>query len=148
MRFRKLRIAWSVMWSLLAVLLVVLWVRSYWQAGCFGCQSRPSFFIHSQRGQLTYMSGLPERVRLGFLRDSTFFDATRVSPPPVWGFGAATSGGIISLLFLPYWPVVLLASTLAVLGVLPWLRWRFSLRTVLIAMTLVALVLGAIVWLR
>jgi hypothetical protein len=92
------------------------------------------------------MSGLPEKVRLGLLRDSNFFDKTRVSPPPVWGFGAATSGGIISLLFLPYWPVVLLASTLAVLGVLPWLRWRFSLRTLLIATTLVALVLGAIVY--
>ncbi len=30
MRFRKLRIAWSVFWGLAAVLLVVLWVRSYW----------------------------------------------------------------------------------------------------------------------
>jgi hypothetical protein len=29
MKFRKLRIAWSVGWGLLAVLLVVLWVRSY-----------------------------------------------------------------------------------------------------------------------
>src|SRR5262245_41811296 len=32
MRFRKLRIAWSVVWGVVAVLLVVLWVRSY-----FGC---------------------------------------------------------------------------------------------------------------
>src|SRR5215212_8964377 len=30
MRFRKLRIAWSVFWGLAAVLLIVLWVRSYW----------------------------------------------------------------------------------------------------------------------
>src|SRR5262245_24633565 len=29
--FRKLRIAWSVAWSVVAVLLCVLWVRSYWQ---------------------------------------------------------------------------------------------------------------------
>src|SRR4051812_42476544 len=29
MRFRKLRIAWSVFWGLAAVLLIVLWVRSY-----------------------------------------------------------------------------------------------------------------------
>ena len=29
MRFRKLRIAWSVAWGVVAVLLVVLWVRSY-----------------------------------------------------------------------------------------------------------------------
>ena len=31
-------------------------------------------------------------------------------------------------------------------GVAPWLRWRFSLRTLLIATTLVAVVLGLIVW--
>src|SRR5215212_550767 len=30
MRFRKLRIAWSVFWGLSTVLLIVLWVRSYW----------------------------------------------------------------------------------------------------------------------
>jgi hypothetical protein len=29
MRFRKLRIAWSVLWGLAAVLLIALWVRSY-----------------------------------------------------------------------------------------------------------------------
>ena len=31
MRFRKLRIAWSVVWGIACVLLIVLWVRSYWQ---------------------------------------------------------------------------------------------------------------------
>ena len=31
MRYRKLRIAWSVVWGLASVLLVVLWVRSYWR---------------------------------------------------------------------------------------------------------------------
>src|SRR3954469_13810361 len=30
MRFRKLRIAWSVFWGLAAVLLVMLCMRSYW----------------------------------------------------------------------------------------------------------------------
>src|SRR4051794_6882666 len=29
MKFRKLRIAWSVFWGLACVLLIVLWVRSY-----------------------------------------------------------------------------------------------------------------------
>ncbi len=143
-RFRKLRIAWSVFWGLAAVLLVVLWVRSYWQTGCFERQSPPSFFIHSQRGQLTFMSGLPERVRLGMLNGNMYFNPATISPPPVWGFGAAKSAGIISLLFLPYWPVVLLA---AVLAAAPWLhRLRFSLRTLLIATTLVAVVLGLVVW--
>src|SRR3954470_19207851 len=31
MRFRKLRIAWSVFWGLACVLLIVLWGRSYWR---------------------------------------------------------------------------------------------------------------------
>src|SRR5690349_10312841 len=32
MKYRKLRIAWSVGWRIVAVLLCVLWVRSYWWA--------------------------------------------------------------------------------------------------------------------
>src|SRR6478672_8285240 len=31
MRFRKLRIAWSVACGIACVLLIVLWVRSYWR---------------------------------------------------------------------------------------------------------------------
>jgi len=30
MAYRKLRITWSVAWGMVAVLLCVLWVRSYW----------------------------------------------------------------------------------------------------------------------
>jgi hypothetical protein len=49
-------------------------------------------------------------------------------------------------LYVPHWFLVLLATTFATL---PWIRyfeWRFSLRTLLIATTLVAVVLGLIVW--
>src|SRR5687768_3936293 len=35
-RYRKLRIAWSVGWGLVAVLLCVLWVRSYWRHEVIG----------------------------------------------------------------------------------------------------------------
>jgi hypothetical protein len=44
-----------------------------------------------------------------------------------------------------YW---LLSVSTIILAALPWLRWRFTLRTLLIAMTLVAVVLGLIVWLN
>src|SRR3954464_13617438 len=30
MRFRKLRLAWSVFWGIACVLLIALWIRSYW----------------------------------------------------------------------------------------------------------------------
>jgi hypothetical protein len=58
-----------------------------------------------------------------------------------FGYG----GGMVAL---PYWFAVLLAVTLAVA---PWIRqlnWRFTTRTLLIATTLVAILLGLIVWLR
>src|SRR6266480_1420576 len=35
MRFRNLRIAWSIFWGLLTLLLIVLWARSYWRVDIF-----------------------------------------------------------------------------------------------------------------
>src|SRR4051812_23705941 len=35
MRYRKLRIASSVAWGVVAVLLIVLWIRSYWYFDSF-----------------------------------------------------------------------------------------------------------------
>ena len=47
---------------------------------------------------------------------------------------------------LPYWFLAFVPATIATI---PWFRWskRFSLRTLLIATTLIAVVLGIIVWL-
>ena len=56
------------------------------------------------------------------------------------GFRSARYGWL-----LPYWVIVFSAAACASM---PWLPWRFSLRTLLIATTLVAVVLGLIVWLR
>jgi hypothetical protein len=61
------------------------------------------------------------------------------------GFGAywlsSTDYGVL----VPHWFLLVLAGTFAAL---PWLRWRFTLRTLLIATTLVAVVLGLAVWFR
>jgi hypothetical protein len=48
-------------------------------------------------------------------------------------------------IYLPDWFAIL---TVSALSAVPWIRWskRFSLRTLLIATTLVAVVLGAIVY--
>ena len=35
MKFRKLRIAWSVAWGAVAVLLCALWVRNYWSGDVY-----------------------------------------------------------------------------------------------------------------
>jgi hypothetical protein len=46
-------------------------------------------------------------------------------------------------LVLPHWFVVGIVATLTSI---PWLRWQFSLRTLLIATTLVAALLGLIAY--
>jgi hypothetical protein len=61
MRFRKLRIAWSVVCSIVCVLLIVLWVRSYWIEDSI---ERISFSqgvissLQSTYGTLGFVSGL------------------------------------------------------------------------------------------
>src|SRR5262245_44068012 len=48
MKFRKLRIAWSVTWALLAVLLCVLWVRSHcWASALY--EPNTDFFLVAER---------------------------------------------------------------------------------------------------
>ncbi len=44
---------------------------------------------------------------------------------------------------MPHW---FLLVTCGVASVIPWISYRFSLRTLLIATTLVAIVLGLAVW--
>jgi hypothetical protein len=46
-------------------------------------------------------------------------------------------------ILVPHWMLVLLVGGI---GTIPWLRFQFSLRTLLIATTLVAVVLGLVVW--
>jgi hypothetical protein len=151
MGFRKLRIAWSVFWGLAAVLLIVLWVRSYRISDTIGhiddnlvCE----FFL-SQPGALRYSRmndkevGGPnseEPVPWGYGN----FPAIR-APGPIPDFSYEYLPDFQCELWLPYWyPVALSASVAAI----PWVSKlkRFSLRTLLIATTLVAVALGLIVW--
>jgi hypothetical protein len=48
----------------------------------------------------------------------------------------------VRLINVPHWFLILGASTVAIA---PWIRWRFSLRTLLIAATVVAVGLGLLV---
>lgn len=64
----------------------------------------------------------------------------RDSKPVEWGI---KSNAISTVIYFRHWfPVMIFATAAA----LPWLPWRFSLRTLLIATTLLALVVGLVVW--
>jgi hypothetical protein len=151
LRFRKLRIAWSVGWGLLAVLLIMLWVRSYshisfvWRVSSTGVNTR----FESANGGVAFLYGKvvgDERPR-GWesfslpiprkMPETHHRPTARNSPFKLdWLAGKIVIG-------VPYW---LLFIGSGIFAALPWLPGRFSLRTLLIATTLVAVVLGIIIY--
>jgi hypothetical protein len=123
MRFRKLRIAWSVGWGVVALLLIALWVNSYGSNQGWNTLTRINHRI------LYYLSleGVTS-IRIFKLGEAKF-SLNWERPPDV---------------VIHHWNAVLISAAIATL---PWLPIRrFSLRTLLIAMTLVAAVLGLIVY--
>ena len=156
MKYGKLRIGWSVFWGVGAALLVVMWVRSYWRADQFSVTTKIRITrVDSNYGKLLFATEAP-------LMAGTFIekwgvwsgDAMRdvILPPmpeySVQGFTAATSGteGPGFAVGAPMWFAVFASASCAVIPWTGWLRWRFSLRALLVGMTLVAVGLGLIVW--
>jgi hypothetical protein len=133
----KLRIAWSVAWGVVCLLLIVLWIQTYRHPHQWGLDEwMPTLFriadVYSVGGELKFAM-YDGRIEW---TGSLFADY------PHRSFYCTTDDGFTQA-GAPYWFVFLLG---AVLGVLPWIyRFRrFSLRTLLIATTLVAVGLGII----
>ena len=148
MRFRKLRIAWSVGWGLACLLLIVLWVRSYsWLDGftvpvsassAVGAGTLPGVVVAAVRH-------VPEKFRIEH-RLVTEWRTMHSGPSQLWGGTMLTQS--TSAVYMPCWPLILVS---VLLGGVPWRKRfgrRFSVRTLLIATTLVAAMMGLIVWLR
>ena len=142
---RKLRIAWSVGWGVVAVLLCLLWVRSYWRFDGVEYDYRTSSVDY---GECVFGS-FNGRLLFGYYPitgESGFYWklARKPEDAPADFFRtpfALTSNATTA----PHWFVAILFAALAAA---PWIppSNRFSLRTLLIATTLVALALGLIVW--
>jgi hypothetical protein len=144
MKYRKLRIAWSVAWGIACLLLIALWVRSYWWVEqlpvpvpgnqVIGLATMPGVYavvINPQWGRAPWArlsNSADEWLSLGG------YDHSRI-----WGYFGAQATAVI----IPFWFSVLIAAGIATI---PWLSWRFSLRMLLIAMTLVAVGLGLAVY--
>jgi hypothetical protein len=149
MRFRKLRIAWSVGWGLVAVLLIVLWVRSYEWDDLFPTNISPTSIMNfrSRSGTIKIAFGSPSRF---YPRTAWQLESQRKCPawqnpdplPNRFGFGTLQIGANF-VVRLPHW---FCCAFFILAAAILWLPTRFSLRTLLIAMTLVAVVLGLIVY--
>jgi hypothetical protein len=128
MRIRKLRIAWTVAWGVVAVLLCVLWVRSYLvydQVVVYWPKGLVWFFAYSNKGMyiISTYGLLAPQIHAGW-----------------WFFGRNRWGTAV---YLPY---SLTMFAVCAVAFAPWIHYRFSVRALLIATTLVAVVLGLIVW--
>jgi hypothetical protein len=134
MNYRKLRIAWSVLCGTLCLLLIALWLRSFWYRDRLEIPMIGPRLVNvwSMQGQLTVIS----LAHSGDWRFTTMYLSEWVKTNRKWAFNIG--GAHCSHLF----PVVILGA----LAALPWLRWRFSLRTLLIGMTVVAVILGLALW--
>ena len=144
--FKALRIAFSGTCVIVAVLLCALWVRSYWWVDQLNGPVPLSQVVH--------ISSLPHKIMILRLKSrpsefgvistsvAAWMDAQeRYSTKPL---SAVPTFSVSShVIIFPHWFATMLFATLTAL---PWLRWRFSLRTLLIATTLVAVVMGLIVW--
>jgi hypothetical protein len=139
------------MCGIACLLLIVLWVRSYWRwdtawryttAGeewRIDSQNGEAFLRHFQipREELsTLQTGMASRPAL----------KVEIMPPKSHAGFCLIRGRNDFGLFTPYW---FLALVVFVSAALPWvriLRLRFTIRTLLIATTLLAAILGAIVY--
>jgi hypothetical protein len=148
-----LRIAVTALSLTACVLLIALWVRSYWWHDMVACgfTSKDGIIIDSTNGGL----GL---LRMSLHGTPTTFVNWKVTsiwspsegPLPIGSeesytaffFKRLTDGFSLSV---PYWFLVLLFAALGTLAYTS--RWkRFSLRTLLIATTLVAVALGTVIY--
>jgi hypothetical protein len=157
MRFRKLRIAWSVGWGLAAVLLIALWVRGayYYDFFYHDLANKRGIVVESARGKITaeyigdpvvFDSGYgTEPAHIGGLRLTGNLSDDTHAGFRFSTFSIYTGSQNAVVCVVPLWFLSLLTGIVAAT---PWINWskRFSLRTLLIATTLVAVVLGLIVY--
>jgi hypothetical protein len=140
---RKLRIVWSAAWCIAGLLLAALWVRSMTACDVISKSSGTSRFVAlaSHRGTLYFLSPNteiylePDRPKTQGWHVEQFDDGRWTE---IW----AAIFKAHSYAIMPHGFAAAAALTGALLA---WLPWRYSLRTMLIAMTLVALALGALV---
>lgn len=149
MKFRKLRIAWSVACGIACVLLVALWVRSYKHDDALQALAPSSspLVLRSFKGQLSFWRwhgvNATRRIPTKALNEDLDDILSSMRPRFYWGFGRlAYPLGPGAGVFVPHRFPVLISAALAAIPWLPWWSRRFSLRTLLIATTLVAVVLG------
>jgi hypothetical protein len=142
MRFRKLRIAWSVLCGIACVLLILLWVRSYRVIDSVSWTTSTRIGVGSEIGIIIVSRSKSTAINARTFQWHTITDFMGAFPR-TWSFDSSRDGFRITF---PHRLPIAITGILAVAPWIPQLRLRFSLRTLLIATTLVAVVLGLAVY--
>jgi hypothetical protein len=150
---RELRIAFSVVCGILCLLLILVWLRSYSILyGVSGNRGQHFVYcdIHSARLMLTRIVPPGQFPREPWRRFRNPLSKSDLETEANASKASFRALGFQWRVFGNGWrvavPLWFPTAVWAGLGAAPWLRWRFSLGTLLIATTLVALVLGAVVY--
>jgi hypothetical protein len=153
---KYLRIAVTALSLTACLLLIVLWVRSYYYLDILeNATSSRLLQLQSITGRFVVDRIEPGRnprlapievadILSSASRGRTYSSERIDDSSSSWVNFGYYDAGITTRVIVPYWiPVVLLAA----LAAAPWIRWsrRFSLRALLIATALVAVVCGLIV---
>jgi hypothetical protein len=159
---KYLRIAVTALSLTACVLLIALWVRSYWSYDWLGNLSfipqgndlhpKDGCLFESANGVLVvlYIGSVPEsysgvRRLIGRSPPLANLRVTGDEGESTWnGFRAKVYPNGIIRVSVPHWFLALVTGTAAALS---WNKWRFSLRTLLIATTLVSLGMGTVIYL-
>lgn len=165
-KWLKSRIALTAVCLISCALVIGLWVRSYWWRNYIyfhvpgNAQQSTYYDASSFLGQVTILakdynqaservSGFGSVAATQYTKDG-WPDQSTYAKAKFSAFGfMALNGELLRYVTIPHWFLVLLFTTTASIPWipwLPWLRWRFSLRTLLIAITVVAMILGLIAY--
>jgi hypothetical protein len=137
---KYLRIAVTALCLTACVLLVALWVRSYWWVDAVYIAQ--TYSAASMRGQLYFQ---PTTRYSGARRQSSDHQLGAVYTISFRIGGQDDDVRIDGRADFPVWMLTLFVTALTAVPWFPWSK-RFSLRTLLIATTLVAVVLGLVMW--
>ena len=149
MKYRKLKIASSVVCGVLCLPVIALWVRSYefkdsiWLSG-----TNHGLQINSLTGHFAVYIITRPSPNSKFVPSQTAHDQisgrwVEMFDKNVLGFYFGRNGRELRI-DVPHWFCVLV---IVMVGVVAWrIEWRFSLRTLLIGMAAVAIFLGLILW--
>ena len=154
---RYLRITVTVVSLIACMLLTALWVRSYSRSDTISQRYTKAHAARLQHG-FRYHEVVYTRIGSdnGIVFITRSLHSSRPLPPLDWRLRSTspTRGPTATFhwrlspdirIQLPYPSVVFPVFAAAILAALPWIKWQFSLRTLLIVTTIIAAWLGLIV---